>query len=116
MTFKSINPYTQETIAEYPAHTAAEIEKKMQDGWKAFASLRQTAVEQRAAWMLQAAALLKNNATEHGSLISREMGKTLKEAKAEVLKCAATAEYYAQHIQPMLEPRPITSDGRKSYA
>lgn len=116
MTFKSINPYTQETIAEYPAHTAAEIEKKMQDGWKAFASLRQTTVEQRAAWMLQAAALLKNNATEHGSLISREMGKTLKEAKAEVLKCAVTAEYYAQHIRPMLEPRLIASDGRKSYA
>jgi succinate-semialdehyde dehydrogenase/glutarate-semialdehyde dehydrogenase len=116
MTFKSIHPYTQETIAEYPAHTKAEIEKKMQDGWKAFAALRQAGVEQRCAWMLQAAALLKNNATEHGTLISREMGKTLKEAKAEVLKCAVTAEYYAQHIKPMLEPRLIESDGRKSYA
>lgn len=116
MTFKSINPYTQETIAEYPAHTKAEIDKKMQEGWKAFSALKQAGVEQRAAWMLQAAALLKNNATEHGTLISREMGKTLKEAKAEVLKCAVTAEYYAQHIKPMLEPRIIESDGRKSYA
>lgn len=116
MTFKSINPYTQETIAEYPAHTKAEIEKKMQEGWKAFAALKQAGVEQRAAWMLQVATLLKNNATEHGTLISREMGKTLKEAKAEVLKCAVTAEYYAQHIKPMLEARIIESDGRKSYA
>lgn len=116
MTFKSINPYTQESIAEYPAHTKAEIDKKMQDGWKAFAALKQAGLEQRAAWMLQAANLLKNNATEYGSLISREMGKTLKEAKAEVLKCAVTAEYYAQHIQPMLQPRLIESDGRRSYA
>lgn len=116
MTFKSINPYTQESIAEYPAHTKAEIDKKMQDGWKAFAALKQAGQEQRAAWMLQAANLLKNNATEYGSLISREMGKTLKEAKAEVLKCAVTAEYYAQHIQPMLQPRLIESDGRRSYA
>lgn len=116
MTFKSINPYTQESIAEYPAHTKAEIEKKMQDGWKAFAALKQAGLEQRAAWMLQTATLLKNNATEHGSLISREMGKTLKEGKAEVLKCAVTAEYYAQHIQPMLQPRLIESDGRRSYA
>lgn len=116
MTFKSINPYTQETIAAYPAHTKAEIDQKMQEGWKAFSALKQTGVDQRAAWMLQAAALLKNNATEHGTLISREMGKTLKEAKAEVLKCAVTAEYYAQHIKPMLEPRIIESDGRKSYA
>ncbi|QEH41279.1 NAD-dependent succinate-semialdehyde dehydrogenase [Chitinophaga sp. XS-30] len=116
MAFKSINPYTQETIAEYAAHTKAEIEKKMQDGWKAFAALKQAGLEQRAAWMLQTATLLKNNATAYGSLISREMGKTLKEAKAEVLKCAVTAEYYAQHIQPMLQPRLIESDGRRSYA
>lgn len=116
MSFKSIYPYTQETIAEYPAHTQAEIDHKLQDGWKAFAALKQAGVEQRAAWMMQLATLLKNNATEHGTLISKEMGKPLKEAKAEVLKCAVTAEYYAQHIATMLSPRIIASDARKSYA
>ncbi|WP_346320033.1 NAD-dependent succinate-semialdehyde dehydrogenase [Chitinophaga sp. YIM B06452] len=116
MTFKSIYPYTQETIAEYPAHTQAEIEKKMQSGWKAFASLRQENPQRRCEWMLQAAALLKNNVTEHATIISKEMGKTLKEAKAEVLKCAATAEYYAANIEPLLQPRLIESDGKKSYA
>lgn len=116
MSFKSIYPYTQETIAEYPAHTQAEIDHKLQDGWKAFAALKQAGVEQRAAWMMQLATLLKNNATEHGTLISKEMGKPLKEAKAEVLKCAVTAEYYAQHIATMLSPRIIPSDARKSYA
>lgn len=116
MSFKSIYPYTQETIAEYPAHTQAEIDRKLQDGWKAFAALKQAGVEQRAAWMIQLATILKNNATEHGTLISKEMGKTLKEAKAEVLKCAATAEYYAQNIATMLSPRIIPSDARKSYA
>lgn len=116
MTFKSIYPYTQETIAEYAAHTPEEIEKKMQAGWKAFASLRQESLQHRCDWMLRAAALLKNNATEHAAIISKEMGKTLKEAKAEVLKCATTAEYYAANITPLLQPRLIESDGKKSYA
>lgn len=116
MTFKSIYPYTQETIAEYPAHTNEELEKKLQQGWKAFAALKQATLDQRSEWMIQVATLLKNNATEHGTLITNEMGKVLKEAKAEVLKCASTAEYYAANIGPMLQPRIIPSDGKKSYA
>ena len=116
MTFKSIYPYTQETIAEYPAHTREEIEQKMKDGWKAFAALRQDSLQHRCELMLRAAALLKENVTEHATLISKEMGKTLKEAKSEVLKCAATAEYYAANIAPLLQPRLIASDAKKSYA
>ncbi|WP_343702473.1 NAD-dependent succinate-semialdehyde dehydrogenase [Chitinophaga sp.] len=116
MTFKSIYPFTQETIAEYPAHTKEEIESRLQHGWQAFSALRQAGTEQRAAWMMQAAALLKSQATEHGTLISREMGKTLKEAKAEVEKCASTAESYANNIGAMLQPRLITTEGKKSYA
>lgn len=116
MTFRSIYPFTQETIAEYPAHTAEQIEGRLRLGWKAFAALKQAGVAQRAEWMLRAAELLKNNATRHGTLITREMGKVLKEAKAEVLKCAGTAEYYANNIAEMLRPRPIDTDGKKSYA
>lgn len=116
MMFRSIYPYTQETIGEYPAHTAQEIDNKLKEGWKAFAALKQAGVAQRAEWMLKAAELLKNGATEHGTLISREMGKVLKEAKAEVLKCATTAEYYASNIGDMLQPRVINTEGKKSYA
>ena len=116
MTFKSIYPYTQETIAEYPAHTKEELEKKLQQGWKAFAALKQATLEQRSEWMVKAANLLKDQVTEHATLITQEMGKTLKEAKAEVLKCASTAEYYAANIGAMLQPRIIASDAKKSYA
>jgi succinate-semialdehyde dehydrogenase/glutarate-semialdehyde dehydrogenase len=115
-TFKSIYPYTQETIATYPAHTTAEIDRKLAAGDKAYRQLQQISLQQRCTWMLQVAADLKNNVTEHATMITQEMGKTLKEAKAEVLKCATTAEYYAQHIAAMLAPRQIVSDATKSYA
>jgi succinate-semialdehyde dehydrogenase/glutarate-semialdehyde dehydrogenase len=65
--------------------------------------------------MLKLAALLKEQADEHAAIITREMGKTLKEAKAEVLKCASSAEYYAQHIAEMLQYKPVSSDGQQSY-
>jgi succinate-semialdehyde dehydrogenase/glutarate-semialdehyde dehydrogenase len=116
MTFRSIYPFTQETIAEYPADTKEAIEARLQRGWKAFAALKQASPEQRSEWMHRAAGLLKTQAEQHGTLITREMGKTLGEAKAEVLKCASTAEYYAANIGAMLQPRLIATEGKKSYA
>lgn len=114
-TFKSIYPYTQETIAEYAAHTDKEIERKLELGHRAYRQLGQIPLQQRCDLMLQAASLLRKNTTEHATIITREMGKTLKEAKAEVLKCATAAEYYAQNMAGMLRPKPITADASNSY-
>jgi succinate-semialdehyde dehydrogenase/glutarate-semialdehyde dehydrogenase len=114
-TFKSINPYTQETIAEYAAHTEAETEQRLAWGHQAFRQSRQIPLQQRCDWMIHLAALLKAQADEHAAIITREMGKTLKEAKAEVLKCADSAEYYAHHITEMLQHKTIISDAQQSY-
>jgi len=114
-TFKSIYPYTQETIAEYAAHTHEEIEGKLALGHTAYRQLRQMPLQQRCDLMLKVVALLRKNTTAYATVITREMGKTLKEAKAEVLKCATSAEYYAQHMAGILQPRPITADASNSY-
>ncbi|RFS25033.1 NAD-dependent succinate-semialdehyde dehydrogenase [Chitinophaga silvatica] len=113
--FTSINPFTQETIAVYTAHTPQEIDQKLELGYRAYRQMLQIPLEQRREWMKQVAQSLKKDVDKHAALITSEMGKTLKEARAEVLKCAATAEYYAENIQDMLAPRPIKSDAYKSY-
>lgn len=114
-TFKSIYPYTQETIAEYAAHTNEEIESKLALGHKAYLQLRQMPLQQRCDLMLKVVALLRKNTTAYATVITREMGKTLKEAKAEVLKCATSAEYYAQNMADILRPKPISADASNSY-
>lgn len=113
--FTSINPFTQETIAVYTAHTPAEIEQKLALGHKAYRELLSIPLEQRRQWMMQVAQSMKDDVDEHAALITREMGKTLKEARAEVLKCATSTEYYAENITEMLQPKPIRSDAYKSY-
>lgn len=113
--FTSINPFTQETIAEYTAHTPAEIEQKLQQGHKAWQELLEVPLEQRRQWMMQVAQSMKDQVDTHAALITQEMGKTLKEARAEVLKCATSAEYYAENIADMLQHKPILSDAYKSY-
>lgn len=114
-TFKSINPYTQETIAEYAAHTNAEIEQRLAWGDRAYRHLWQTTLEERCEWMQNLINLLKTHTEEHAAIITGEMGKTLKEAKTEVLKCAASATHFIQHIEEMLRPKPVKSDAQQSY-
>lgn len=114
-TFKSINPYTQETIAEYAAHTEAETEQRLSWGHQAYKQFCQINLEERCNRMKQLANLMREQVEEHASLISLEMGKTLKEARAEVLKCATSAEYYVENIAEMLQPRPMLSDASQSY-
>jgi len=114
-TFKSINPYTQETIAEYAAHSEAEIEQRLSWGHQAFLHSTQISLQQRCDWMMQLAKLLQEQVDEHAAIITREMGKTFKEAKAEVLKCADSAMYFTRHIAEMLQYKTISSDAQQSY-
>lgn len=113
--FKSIYPFTGETVAEYEPHSPAQVETKLAQAASAYAALQQTTLEQRCNWMRAAAQHLKEKATEYGTLITREMGKTLKEAKAEVNKCADSARFYADHAPEMLAPRIIKTEARSSY-
>lgn len=115
MSFQSIYPYTQETIATYDAHTKTDIESRLSNGHRAFLRQAQIPLQQRCDCMLRLAELLKQNVTTHATIISREMGKPLHEAKAEVLKCAEAATYYAQEIDNMLRPKNIHSDAANSY-
>ncbi|WP_167016548.1 NAD-dependent succinate-semialdehyde dehydrogenase [Chitinophaga sp. Cy-1792] len=113
--FNSIYPYTQEIIAEYQEHTESEIATKLLKGEKAYRELLKTPLEKRCQWMAAIARSMRDNVKEHATIITREMGKTLKEATAEVLKCATTIDFYVENIGSMLSPRIISSDASKSY-
>jgi len=113
--FKSIYPYTQELIAEYEEHTEKEIATKLLTGEKAYREMLKIPLDKRREWMAGIAKSMRDNVTEHATLITREMGKTLKEATAEVLKCATTIDYYVENIASILQPRMISSDAQKSY-
>lgn len=95
MPFVSINPATETLIKRYPAHTKAQIEARLSAAAKAAILWRATPFARRAAVLRRAARLLRANADSYGRLITAEMGKPLKEAVAEVQKCALGLEYFA---------------------
>ncbi|PUZ27249.1 succinate-semialdehyde dehydrogenase / glutarate-semialdehyde dehydrogenase [Chitinophaga costaii] len=113
--FKSIYPFTGEQVAEYQPHTPEQVTAIIANAARAFTTLQATTLQQRCDWMRATAQHLKDKAAEYGALITREMGKTLKEATAEVNKCADSALYYADQAPAMLEDRLIKTEARASY-
>ena len=47
--------------------------------------------------------------------MTREMGKPIAQAEAEVEKCAGTCDYYAEHAEAFLAEQPRETDATRSY-
>lgn len=111
---KSINPFNNKFIADYPEITVEELTYIVELNYKAWKPWHLTTFEKRSALMRKAAEVLRSKKAELSQLMTAEMGKRIAESEAEIEKCAWVCEYYAQHAQSMLADENIDSDGQKS--
>jgi succinate-semialdehyde dehydrogenase / glutarate-semialdehyde dehydrogenase len=113
--FKSINPYNQSVIQEFQPDSDSEIQEKLIRAARAYKIWRKESFLNRAALMNKAAQLLRQNKEEYARTITLEMGKVIKESRAEVEKCAVTCEYFAQHSETFLIDKPIQTEAKRTY-
>lgn len=109
----TINPATEEVLATYPAMDERELAELVGLADGAYRSWRKTAPEERRRLMLRLASLLEEEAQRHAELVSREMGKPLSQAVAEVKKSAWVCRYYADHAEGFLRPEESELDGMR---
>ena len=107
----TVNPATAEPIAEYHAMTSGEIREAITRSYWDYISWREIAISERSALMKRLAKLLRQEKDQHGALISREMGKPLSQAVAEVEKSAWVCDYYADNAASFLKPEESILDG-----
>lgn len=115
MGIATINPATGETLKTFEPLTDAEIEAKLELSKQAFEQYRKTPMEQKAAWMNEAARILEQDKEKFGKLMTQEMGKPIKAAIAEVEKCALVCRYYAEHAAEFLADVPASTDASTSF-
>ena len=114
MSFTAINPATEEVIASYEAHTPEQIEAALALSVTAFKSWRNTPFKDRGELMVRAAQLLEDELDAAAAMLTAEMGKTFTSAKGEVMKCATTMRYYAEHAESLLAEEIIASPASRS--
>lgn len=94
--FVSINPYNQQEIASYQADSDDVVESKISVLHQAFMEWRMTSYKVRAKRLKRLASQLADQAEALAPLLTTEMGKPLREAEAEIQKCAWVCRYYAE--------------------
>ncbi len=114
MPFTSVNPATGDVVAEFEGHTPEQIEAAVVLSARTFRAWRDTPFKDRGELMARAAQILEDEVNEVGAMLTGEMGKTHAQAKAEVLKCAKTMRYYAEHAEGMLAEEIIASPASRS--
>ncbi|HFZ8993500.1 TPA: succinate-semialdehyde dehydrogenase [Citrobacter freundii] len=110
----SVNPANAQTIKTTPWASAEEIDKQLDLAAAGFAQWKRTPVAQRAQKLRAVGQALREGAEEMAQTISREMGKPVKQARAEVAKSAALCDWYAEHGPAMLNPEPTLVENQQA--
>lgn len=106
-TFQAVDPATATPGRAYPGHAPAEALQIVRQARAAFEGWRRTDMAERAGLMRRAGAALRAREAELCGLMTEEMGKTLSEGRAEIEKCAANCDFYAEHAADFLADRSV---------
>ncbi|MGD9895308.1 MAG: NAD-dependent succinate-semialdehyde dehydrogenase [Dehalococcoidia bacterium] len=110
-----MNPATEDVIATFSEFTAEQTEAAIAEAHAAFLNWRGANFVDRTRLMHRAAAILRERKARYGELITREMGKTINEAEAEVEKCAWNCDFYADNAERFLADEPVDTNAQQSY-
>ncbi|CAM5680925.1 NADP-dependent succinic semialdehyde dehydrogenase OS=Streptomyces tendae OX=1932 GN=GUR47_29590 PE=4 SV=1 [Streptomyces tendae] len=117
MPIATVNPANGETLRTYEAMGEEEIERRIELAEATFRTYRTTGFYERAGLMRRAADLLEADQKEIGKVITTEMGKPVKQARAEAAKCAKAMRWYADHAAELLaDEEPAEADVKDSGA
>jgi len=115
MAIATTNPATGEVLKIFEPLTATELEQKLQLAVSAFREHRRSSFADRAAKMMRVAETLEKEKDECARLMTLEMGKPLKAAVAEALKCATGCRYYAENAERFLADEIVETGAKRSF-
>ncbi|CAL9646248.1 Succinate-semialdehyde dehydrogenase [NADP(+)] 1 [Streptomyces sp. enrichment culture] len=117
MPIATVNPANGETVKTYEAMGEEEIERRLQLAEATFRTYRTTDFAERARLMHRAADLLDEDQRDIARVITTEMGKPVRQARAEAAKCAKAMRWYADHAEELLaDEEPAEADVKDSGA
>jgi succinate-semialdehyde dehydrogenase/glutarate-semialdehyde dehydrogenase/succinyl-CoA reductase len=109
----TINPATEEVINQYEIMTKDQINDRIKRARNTFEQWKKD-INKRIDSLHDLAAELRKNKENLARIATKEMGKVIKESRAEVEKCAWVVDYYADNGQIFMKEEIINTDARKS--
>ena len=113
--FPTVDPATGAAGKTYTGHSTAEALAIAGSTRAAFLQWRRTGFAERSKIVRKAGALLRQRKDELVGLMTREMGKTVSEGRAEVEKCAVHCDWFADHAEGYLTNEPVDLGGPEAF-
>ncbi|MBN3754354.1 aldehyde dehydrogenase family protein [Paraburkholderia sp. Tr-20389] len=110
----SINPASGEMVERYPYQNSGELDKVLSQAVVGFRKWAATRKQDRMQLLARLAALLRRDIDGLGRMAAIEMGKPIKQARAEVEKCAVLCDWYAEHGEDIVDDEK-TKIGDQAY-
>ncbi len=105
MAYQTINPFTNQLVKEYPAHTDADIEATLNKADALYhSSWAKGDIDQRLPVLNRLADLMEDRQEELAKIATQDMGKLIEQSRGEVQLCAKIARYYADNAKQFLAP------------
>ncbi len=104
---RSIDPWTGTVLKEFSAHSPQEVETCLSLAEQTFSSWKKLPIQEKARLMRRVATLLLEKKEHLAHCISLEVGKVIRESRAEIEKCAWVCEFYAEKASSFLAPEEI---------
>ena len=110
----TVNPATEEILAEYKIMTKEEVDEKIKKARKTFEDWKK-GFHKRIEFVHRLAHELRKNKNELARVATNEMGKPIKESLSEIEKCAWVMEFYGDNGEAFLHDEVLNTDARKSF-
>jgi succinate-semialdehyde dehydrogenase/glutarate-semialdehyde dehydrogenase len=108
--FTTINPTTEAVLAQYEAHSEADLDSILSVANEAQAAWARIGIKERAEHVWRLADVLEARAPGLARIATLEMGKPITEAVAEVHKCVAACRHFAENAVQYLADEPVATD------
>jgi succinate-semialdehyde dehydrogenase/glutarate-semialdehyde dehydrogenase len=115
MAIATVNPATGQLIKSFEPLSSVQIEVKLQKAFDTFRTYRHTPFAERASGMMKAASILEHEKQAFARVMTTEMGKTLRSAVDEVVKCAWVCRYYAENAESFLADEAVETGAKQSF-
>ena len=115
MTYQSLSPFDGKLIKGFDDLNAVDYEAKIAAAQSCFETWRHKTYGERAAIIAKASVLLHEQADIFATIMTREMGKRIGEARGEVEFSARILAYYAKHAERFLAPVKLHPDHGEAH-
>jgi len=115
MAYATVDPASGRTLETFDYMSLAEVGMRLDGARAAARSWRETDIAKRATLLRAVARRLRNERDALAATATREMGKPIVQACAEVEKCATCCEWFADNAGSLLAHQPATSSASRSY-